>query len=249
MPKHIINLLVLLGGFLLLAFVVRFYLVDPSYYKYGTYRGDAVTEIAALTTVHRTSAHCQTCHEKRFAEWSVGGHQTVQCEVCHGVTPDCPDNPDTRIPADKIKLCTRCHEELPARPAAQPQIVLGEHPFPGEETPQCHTCHDPHLPPDMQVDAATPETQAGEVDKAGASIEAPAVTTKCGRCHGKQGEGRKRNPPLAGLEPAVFVERMNLYLTGVREHKIMAKFAKSLSDEEIEELARYYASLPAVPDE
>lgn len=242
MPKHIVNLLLLLGGFLVLAFAARSYLVDPSFYKFGHYRADAVPELAAGTPLYQGSTYCLTCHAGENADrnidinadWAIGAHRTVQCEVCHGTDHEHPDDGKSLVPVDKIKLCTTCHLAITGRPASQPQIVLGEHPFPDEETPQCHTCHNPHSPADMQADEAVPEASA---------IDAPAITSKCAKCHGQQGEGVKKNPVLAGLEPAVFIERMNLYKSGVREHKIMAKFARSLSDEEITELAEYYRSL------
>jgi cytochrome c553 len=59
------------------------------------------------------------------------------------------------------------------------------------------------------------------------------------------GEGVKKNPVLAGLKSAVFIERMNLYKSGAGDDKIMATFARSLSDEDLVELARYYESLGA----
>ena len=88
MPKHIFNLLILLGGFILLAFAAKIYLTDPSYYKFGYYRADAVPEISRRNAcIPGYSAYCQTCHEERLVDWSTGAHSTVQCEVCHGHKP------------------------------------------------------------------------------------------------------------------------------------------------------------------
>jgi len=241
-PRHIVVLFLLLAGALLLAFAARSWLVDPSYYRFGHYRADAVPELAAPTPRYRGSAYCRTCHTDRNADWALGAHGTVQCEVCHGADSAHPENERTLIPTDTIRLCTTCHLAMPARPAAQPQIVLGQHPFPDEETPQCITCHDPHSPGDMQSDEAAPG-EGG--DMAGASMSAPAVTSKCAKCHGQQGEGVKKNPALAGLDPEVFTERLNEYKTGARKNKIMAKFANSLSAEDIAELAAFYHSLAA----
>jgi cytochrome c553 len=244
MPKHISRLLVLLIVVLLLAIAARTYLIDPSFYRFGHYRGDAIPELASATPVFLGSAYCLTCHAgkdadkniDRNADWAIGTHQTVQCEVCHGTAPQHPDDGKSLLPVDRIKLCTTCHLAITGRPAGQPQIVLGEHPFPDEETPQCTNCHNPHSPVDMQEEEAAP---------AGSGIDAPAVTSKCAKCHGPQGEGVKKNPALAGLPADVFVERMNLYKSGVRENKIMVKFANTLSGEEIMELAKYYESLAA----
>ncbi len=244
MPKHITRLLSILVVGALLAYAGKSYLTDPSFYRFGHYRADAVTEIAALKPVIETAPQCQTCHEQRLNDWAVGSHKTVQCEICHGFGNEGhPDNGLTRVPADTIKLCTLCHEAMPSRPARQPQIVVGEHPFPGEGSTQCIECHDPHIPgggPDT-TQAATGVQAAGTV----ASV--PAKVSKCAKCHGKLGEGRKKNPALAGTQASILIERINLYKTGERSNKMMNKYAKSLSDDEIAELAEYYAALPAPP--
>lgn len=146
------------------------------------------------------------------------------------------------IPVDTVRLCLTCHEAMPARPAQQPQIVLAEHPFPDEESTQCQTCHDPHSPTVEELLAEAPTADAETDTDVG--LHLPAALSKCSKCHGKQGQGRRKNPPLAGMEYAVFIEQMNSFKSGAGENKKMIKYAKQLSDEEIVELARYYEGLP-----
>ncbi len=254
LPKHIARLLLLLGFFLLLAYVAKVYLTDPSFYKYGHYRADAVPELASAEPVYKGSAYCLGCHEQRKADWSISAHVAVQCEVCHGTNREIClatdqerlENDRSTIPTDTIRLCTTCHLALPARPATQPQIVLGQHPFPDEETPQCYTCHNPHSPSNEEP-AVTEGDPAVAVTEAAAKV--PAAVSKCARCHGKQGQGRNKTPALAGMQAAVFIEQMNNYKSGAIENKTMARYANSLSEEEIVELAHYYENLPApAPD-
>jgi len=244
-PKHIANLLLLLGCFFVLALAAKFYLTDPSFYKFGHYRADVVPELAAGEPVFRGSAYCQTCHSEGFAAGSGNAHGSVQCEVCHGVDPEHPDNPETRVPIDTIELCSVCHEAMPARPAAQPQIVLDEHPFPDKDTEQCHSCHDPHSPGDGETEESTGETGTQST----IAVDIPAnlldIVPKCAKCHGQRGEGRKRNPAIAGLESRDFIDLMNMYVSGAREHKAMANIATALSTEEIEQLSAYYGRLTA----
>ena len=243
LPTHIVRLFSVVGFVVLAGLIAKAWLTDPSFYRFGHYRADAVPELASGTPVYQGSAYCRTCHAGKDADkhidrdtdWAIGAHRTVQCEVCHGTDREHPDDGKSLIPVDKIKLCTTCHLAITGRPAKQPQIVPGEHPFPGEETPPCHTCHNPHSPADMQEEE--------NPVNASAAISAPALVSKCSKCHGQLGEGVKKNPALAGMDPAVFVERINLYASGAREHKIMTKLAKSLSEEEIQELASYYGSL------
>ena len=116
LPKHIVRLLILLVFFLLLAFAAKTYFTDPSFYKYGHYRADAIPELAAGDPIYKGAAYCLNCHDEREADWSVGTHVTVQCEVCHGIDQGCPENGKAMIPADTVRLCSTCHEAMPARP-------------------------------------------------------------------------------------------------------------------------------------
>ena len=252
LPKHIVRLLLVLGFALLVALVAKAYLTDPSFYKYGHYRADSVPELASGEPVYKGFEYCLGCHEQRKADWSIGAHVAVQCEVCHGTNREVclnpnqkhPESPKTIIPADTIRLCTTCHLSLPARPAEQPQIILGQHPFPDEETPQCYTCHNPHSPSNKE-----PPTEEG--DRTLTVTEPPAglleAVSKCAKRHGKQGQGRNKTPALAGMEATAFIELMNNYKSGNSESKTMIKFASRLSDEEIADLARYYENLPVPP--
>lgn len=247
MPKHIVNLLLLLGIFLLLAFAAKVYLTDPSFNKYGHYRADSVPELAAGLPLYQGSEYCLECHGETREIWSNGSHAKVKCEVCHEPDRGHPDNGKTLIKPDSIRFCTNCHEALSARPVSQPQIEVEGHPFPDEETEQCHTCHDPHAPQEEDSDVAAQSAETLADDSAEPLTDVPETVSKCAKCHGKRGQGKRKNPALAGLEAAVFIERMNEYISGERDNKKMAKAAKLLSNEEIEELASYYESLPAPP--
>jgi len=252
LPKHIVRLLFLISVLVILALVTKSYFTDSSFYKFGHYRADAVPELAAAEPVYKGSAYCLGCHEQRHADWSSSAHVVVQCEVCHGTNREVCLNPgqehletgQSTIPADTIRLCTTCHLALPARPAKQPQIVLGQHPFPDEETPQCYTCHNPHSPSNRETPA---EEDSQALTATEPTTELTEAVSKCARCHGKQGQGRNKTPALAGMEAAVFIELMNNYKSGNSESKTMIKFASRLSDEEIAELARYYENLPVPP--
>jgi len=245
LPRHISRLLFLLAFFLVIALVAKSFLIDPSFYEYGHYRADAVPELAAAEPVYKGSAFCLECHEQRKTDWSVGAHAVVQCEVCHGNYLGCPENGPAMLPGNTISLCTMCHEAMPARPAAHPQVVLAEHPFPDEEKPQCRTCHNPHSPTVEEL----LDDEPGSVVAAETVPEPPAAAEKCLRCHGKQGQGRRNNPPLAGLKAVEFTEMMDQYRSGASDSKVMTRYAKALTDEDIAALARYYEGLSvALPE-
>ena len=65
----------------------------------------------------------------------------------------------------------------------------------------------------------------------------------CAGCHGANGEGKKKNPPIAGMPESEFIQAMQDYKSGKREHKAMARAAKKLSDEDFANMAAYYAAL------
>ena len=253
MPKHIVTLLVLLIAFLVFAYAGIAYLTDPSFYRFGHYRADIVPELAAGIPKFRGPEYCQACHADRHVEWSSGAHNPVKCEVCHGAAGEHPDTGKLPIPDDPVKLCTTCHEAMPARPASQPQIVVAEHPAPHEGQLVCSDCHNPHSPwmgedPSVNdlLQSAVEAAEAAEPPSATALVEAPgapASSSQCAKCHGEQGEGQGKFPSLAGSDVAEFVLQMNEYKSGVRQSKVMKKITQSLSDEKIRELARYYANL------
>jgi cytochrome c553 len=163
--------------------------------------------------------------------------------VCHGVDADHPDNPETQVPTDTIELCTICHQAMPARPAVQPQIVMAEHPSPDEAGEQCHSCHDAHSPGGGErTRGATDAESPAAVSADSPTVLLTAVST-CARCHGEFGEGRRKNPAISGMESGTFVDLMNMYASGAREHKAMNKYASELSAEEIVALSSYYQDL------
>ena len=65
----------------------------------------------------------------------------------------------------------------------------------------------------------------------------------CSGCHGADGMGNPDNPPVTGLDEAYFVEQLAAYKSGEREHAMMQMFAGQLSDEDMADLAAYYAGL------
>ena len=243
LPKHISRLLFLLVIFLLLALAAKSYLTDPSFYKYGHYRADAIPELAAGVPLYRGASYCKSCHDERQYDTSSGAHMSVQCEVCHGTSRGHPEDGNMLIPTDTIRLCSTCHESMPARPARQPQIEVGEHPSPEEGATPCHTCHDPHSPADDApvTDQLNTKTQTGTAGEWSAGLS--ALISKCAKCHGKKGEGKRKNPALAGLESAVFIEKMKTFKSAGSEITKMTKYAKPLSEEDIVELAYYYEGL------
>jgi cytochrome c553 len=81
--------------------------------------------------------------------------------------------------------------------------------------------------------------QAGSVDAGKTKSDA------CADCHGDNGKGDKDSPSIAGMSAEEFTKAMKEYQSGVRtKSKKMTKSANKVSDEDIADLAAYYATLP-----
>jgi len=66
----------------------------------------------------------------------------------------------------------------------------------------------------------------------------------CATCHGAKGEGvLPNNPALVGLEQAYIVKQLQDFKSGARKSPTMKMFAQTLSDEDMNNIAAYYASL------
>jgi cytochrome c553 len=83
----------------------------------------------------------------------------------------------------------------------------------------------------------------GTAQAAGDAAAGATKAAMCGACHGADGKGVEPNPPLAGLEPAYFVEQLQAYKSGARANDMMAPLASGLSDQDMADLAAYYATL------
>lgn len=69
------------------------------------------------------------------------------------------------------------------------------------------------------------------------------LAKKCAGCHGKMGEGKKKNPPIAGLDEATFAKNLHDYKSGARKDPMMKMAVKKLSDQDMANLAAYYVTL------
>ncbi len=233
MPKYGYRLLALLVGAGILALAGRALLVADSYYVYGSYRAASVPEIAAQEPAYQGSDSCRECHTAAFEKWRAGIHdRRVKCETCHGPARDhAKTQAKLPIPEDTRTLCSVCHEQMPTRPGAQPQIVVADHA--GDQ--QCTVCHNAHSP------------AIGKATAAGAGNGA-ALAARCASCHGEKGEGVGSFPPLAGKSAEYLAKRMEGYRSGEIANPMMATIAKGLDDSAIAALADYYAGLGAAAE-
>lgn len=231
LPKHITRLLLLLAAVVVLGVVATMLLKPASFGRFGHYRADSVAEIAAREPAFQGSGYCVACHAERHAQWSANNHKSVACETCHGAAKGHPANGKLPLPKDTVAACTLCHEAMPGRPQAQPQVVVAKH----AGNQQCGTCHNAHAP---KIAAAVAKV-AGDV-AAGRKL----ADAQCASCHGANGISPNDTwPSLAGQNAAYLVRIMSAYKSGDQQDVMMTPLAKALSDADIRNLAAFYAEL------
>ena len=74
-----------------------------------------------------------------------------------------------------------------------------------------------------------------------------SLAGQCAQCHGTDGRALPgaEVPGLAGMPAGNFAEQMKAFRSGSRTSSVMQQLAKGFSDAQVDQLARYFASLPA----
>ena len=71
-----------------------------------------------------------------------------------------------------------------------------------------------------------------------------AKAAACAICHGQNGLSTLPNAPHLAGQPAIYLEeQLKAYRSGQRRNEVMAVIARPLSDEDIANLAAWYASI------
>jgi cytochrome c553 len=71
------------------------------------------------------------------------------------------------------------------------------------------------------------------------------LALRCTMCHGARGLSEANSPNLAGQYAAVIYKQLSDYKSGARTSAIMAPIVAGLTDENLRDLAAYYAYLPS----
>jgi cytochrome c553 len=73
------------------------------------------------------------------------------------------------------------------------------------------------------------------------------LAQRCAICHGPQGVSDANSPNLAGQYAAVTYKELNDFKVGARVNAIMSPFAATMTNQDMLDVAAYYAYLPRVP--
>lgn len=249
MPKHIQRLIALLVVGAMLFVAGRHFFPPKSFWAYGHYRGDSVTEIAATPTTYVNPESFSTAYPKEFEAWSTGIHKVVKCQICH-IAADRSRYAASRasavslhattplpMPGDSRRLCVKCHERIAGRPDFMPQIVLASH----HSEQACIACHNPHSP--LFSIAGAPITMAGGAGAATADIAAgKTLAVACAGCHGPTGiSAVGAFPNIACQKQEYLLVALTDFQSGKRVNPVMGGIAKGLSAADMKNVAAYFA--------
>ena len=86
---------------------------------------------------------------------------------------------------------------------------------------------------------------AGAVQAGGDVARGLELSEDCVDCHGDDGKGDEDNPLIAGLDAAKHVDLLKGYKSGEipDEDEMMLDYVADLSDQDMADLAAYYATL------
>jgi len=84
---------------------------------------------------------------------------------------------------------------------------------------------------------------SGVSDAGGDAANGEKLAEGCAVCHGADGNSTiETNPKLAGQYESYLIRALQDYRSGARENATMAGFAAALSDQDIRDLAAWFAS-------
>ena len=85
----------------------------------------------------------------------------------------------------------------------------------------------------------------GAVQAGGDAARGQELSVDCADCHGEDGMGDDETPAIAGLDEAEHVGKLQGYKSGelTDEDEMMLMYTEELSDQDMADLAAYYATL------
>ena len=85
---------------------------------------------------------------------------------------------------------------------------------------------------------------AGGVQAGGDAARGAELAADCADCHGDDGKGDEEVPGIAGMDAAEHAKKLADFMSGAVESE-MIDYVEGLSEQDMADLAAYYATLPA----
>ena len=88
---------------------------------------------------------------------------------------------------------------------------------------------------------------AGSAQAGGNLARGADIAEECANCHGDDGKGDEDFPAIAGQDAAILVIFLKAFKSGERtsEDDVMQEYTADLTDQDMADVAAYFASLPA----
>lgn len=102
-------------------------------------------------------------------------------------------------------------------------------------------------PPRNTVSTVAADPRLVEGADAEAIGRGATLALRCTMCHGARGLSDANSPNLAGQYPFAIYKQLEDFKSGVRPSAVMAPLVVNLSDQDMRDLAAYYAYLPRLP--
>lgn len=163
----------------------------------------------------------------------AGGKKFYTCEGCHGVVGYTNAYPTYNVPrlggqhAEYVVAALKAYQDGERKHAS----MLGNSISLSEQDMQ-----------DIAAYVAKFRSVNADLPVTGNIVAGKEKATACGSCHGEDGNSTDSSfPRLAGQYESYIVKALMEYQTGVRSNPMMAGLAASLSEEDIKDIAAYYA--------
>lgn len=158
---------------------------------------------------------------------------------------------------DKVAVCTGCHGPQGHSQVPENPILAAQHPGYLEAALQAYingerdygimkTLAGRLTAEDIKAISAHFAAQPPARSQAkapGDAVRGKARTAVCAACHGPDGNSvAPANPNLAGQHATYLSNALKAYKSGSRTHVIMTSMVAALSDQDIEDIAAYYAA-------
>jgi cytochrome c553 len=109
------------------------------------------------------------------------------------------------------------------------------------------TSSNPSVAPEFKTSSVVLASQSMKGVTAESIGRGATLAQQCAICHGPTGISRADSPNLGGEYPSVVYKELLDFKTGARINAVMAPLATQLSEQDILDLAAYYAYLPRLP--
>ena len=84
---------------------------------------------------------------------------------------------------------------------------------------------------------------AGGAQAGGDAARGAELAADCADCHGDDGKGDEDIPGIAGMDPAKHFKALADFKSGVVESEEMADYVQDLSEQDMKDIAAYFATL------